>query len=491
MAALPTQGGTLILPAGLLLTSESINVKKVIIFQGQGGYSIHVGLFGTVIKPAAGKHGFIVHRANTVESGLVDPATGSADNTAIRDVSLVSRSLGVGTTYGVWMRARAHLSHVSTLFFGGNGVHIVAYAGSGGALNEGNANGFTIYGGHHYFNSLSGMYTEGADANAGFTFGVDCSFNSLWGFNDQSFLGNYYFGCHVANNTTGPYRGAGDSNRSTWVGIYAEEGNGTYGGSSFTGLNSVLGGFHAALIKDFPSTLMMAGQVGWMAHLFAQTNNDSTYEIGSNESGFDVTLSVEGSTPKIAFPYWDDTTHVWRVKATTGAGGNIFSIPTDLTAGVTDLNSVDLDYRFVFDRAPYMLQIDAPSGAKYRKIRFERGSNADPNKLAVGDFTLTAAEILCGTVSIDCGGAGRAVTLPTAALLIAAHTVAPEIGDVLDCKIVNGSDAAETITLTAGSGGAFPSNYTTTARVIPQFGEKLLRFRFTNVTASSEAYVVS
>jgi predicted RecA/RadA family phage recombinase len=105
-----------------------------------------------------------------------------------------------------------------------------------------------------------------------------------------------------------------------------------------------------------------------------------------------------------------------------------------------------------------------------------------------GAVTLTAAEILGRVVVADCSGAGRTYTLPTAALLVAAIP-GVKVGDVVDCLLVNGSDAAETITVAAGAGGGFDANQTASSRVIPQNTSKLLRIRLTNVTAAAEAYV--
>lgn len=106
-----------------------------------------------------------------------------------------------------------------------------------------------------------------------------------------------------------------------------------------------------------------------------------------------------------------------------------------------------------------------------------------------GAVTFTAADILGRTIVRDPNGASRVDVLPTAALLVAALP-GVRVGDVVDCLIVNGADAAETITLTAGSGGAFDANQTAASRVIGQNASKLVRIRFTNVTVSAEAYVV-
>lgn len=114
---------------------------------------------------------------------------------------------------------------------------------------------------------------------------------------------------------------------------------------------------------------------------------------------------------------------------------------------------------------------------------------AAASKNTAGGVTLTAAEIIGGIVVADPNGAGRTYTLPTAALLVAALQ-APAIGDLLRCKLVNGADAAEAITIQEGTGGTWDANQTASSRVIGQNTSKDVLIRLTNVTASSEAYVV-
>lgn len=69
-----------------------------------------------------------------------------------------------------------------------------------------------------------------------------------------------------------------------------------------------------------------------------------------------------------------------------------------------------------------------------------------------GAATYTAAAILGGIIARDPAGAGRTDVLPTAALLVAAMKE-EEVGDTLECYLINQADANETITLTAGAGG--------------------------------------
>lgn len=104
-----------------------------------------------------------------------------------------------------------------------------------------------------------------------------------------------------------------------------------------------------------------------------------------------------------------------------------------------------------------------------------------------GAATYTAAQVLGGIILRDCAGAGRSDVLPTAALLIGAMR-GERVGDVIRCTVINNSDAAETITITPGTGGTIPQLDAT--QIIPQNTSRELLIRITGVVAGSEAYVV-
>lgn len=109
-----------------------------------------------------------------------------------------------------------------------------------------------------------------------------------------------------------------------------------------------------------------------------------------------------------------------------------------------------------------------------------------------GAVTFTAADVLGGIIVHDPNGAARTDVLPTAALLVAS---APwlQIGDIIRCLIINGSDGAadaENITLAGGTGGTFDANQVAAARVIRSQSSKDIAIRFTGVASGSEAYVV-
>lgn len=97
-------------------------------------------------------------------------------------------------------------------------------------------------------------------------------------------------------------------------------------------------------------------------------------------------------------------------------------------------------------------------------------------------LTLTAAQLLGGLILRDPNGAGRTDTTPTAALLAAA-VPGVAVGSFFEFTIRNDADAAETITVAAGSGGTTKGTMT-----IAQSNMKRFLVHFTNVTAGSEAY---
>jgi hypothetical protein len=117
------------------------------------------------------------------------------------------------------------------------------------------------------------------------------------------------------------------------------------------------------------------------------------------------------------------------------------------------------------------------------------GGGAFTSDATAGARTYTSAEILGGVIVRDPNGASRTDTLPTAALLVAA-IIGAQVGDVVRCYIVNGADAAETITVNAGTGGTYDTNETAVSRLIGQNASKWVHIRLTNVTTGAEAYAV-
>jgi hypothetical protein len=94
-----------------------------------------------------------------------------------------------------------------------------------------------------------------------------------------------------------------------------------------------------------------------------------------------------------------------------------------------------------------------------------------------GNETLTAAQLLGGLILRDPNGGARTDTLPTAALLVAALP-GYQIGDAFEFTIRNTADAAETITVAAGTGGTASGTMT-----IAQNNSKRFLLRIDSATA--------
>lgn len=120
---------------------------------------------------------------------------------------------------------------------------------------------------------------------------------------------------------------------------------------------------------------------------------------------------------------------------------------------------------------------------RIRRLQGSQPAGAVLTETLTGDRTLTVAECVAGSAILDPGGAGRALTLPTAALLVAAGAT---VGTVVVVRVENSADAAEALTVTAGSGGTVD----TPTPTIGQNESGIISILVTSATASAEAYRV-
>lgn len=105
-----------------------------------------------------------------------------------------------------------------------------------------------------------------------------------------------------------------------------------------------------------------------------------------------------------------------------------------------------------------------------------------------GAATYTMAQILTGMILRDPNGAGRSDVLPTAALLVASLPDA-KVGDTISFSLVNTADAAEAITVTAGTGGTMLG--IAAGQTVPQNQAREVYMRVTAVgTPTYDAWVV-
>lgn len=102
-----------------------------------------------------------------------------------------------------------------------------------------------------------------------------------------------------------------------------------------------------------------------------------------------------------------------------------------------------------------------------------------------GVVTYTAAQLLGGLILRDPNGAGRSDVTPTAALLKAAFP-GVNTGTAFEFTIRNTADAAETITITAGTGVTLSGTMT-----IAQNNSKRFLLQFTNTGTTPTATLYS
>lgn len=117
--------------------------------------------------------------------------------------------------------------------------------------------------------------------------------------------------------------------------------------------------------------------------------------------------------------------------------------------------------------------------------RVLEGAMTVTTKTTAAAVTYTAAELLGGLILRDPNGAGRSDVTPTAALLKAAFP-GVNTGTAFEFTIRNTADAAETITITAGTGVTLSGTMT-----IAQNNSKRFLLQFTNTGSTPTATLYS
>jgi hypothetical protein len=192
------------------------------------------------------------------------------------------------------------------------GVYIKGTAGGGGSAAEpayntsdntdldesyvcaqGYANSFACFRVACESNGLDGWRIKGADANAGSIISCSGTLNVGWGFNDQCFLGNYWFGNHAASNGIGDghdfksgqqfgaYQSYGDSQFTTFIANYSE---GDFAGrnSHFTGFPVMIGGLMAGGFHHAPPSISNGGTSPLFVSPFRTPTLAGDFAVGSS-----------------------------------------------------------------------------------------------------------------------------------------------------------------------------------------------------------------
>lgn len=144
--------------------------------------------------------GIIVNLSNTTMDTIDSPSTTTASWTTLENISIDSLGGTDATAHGIRLRGPAYLRQVVVRGFPGNGFEIRAKAVNATNSELGNANVFMLESCKSRYNGLNGLHLEGDDANAGSVVNFDAILNGRYGIHDDSLLGNFYFGLHLATN---------------------------------------------------------------------------------------------------------------------------------------------------------------------------------------------------------------------------------------------------------------------------------------------------
>lgn len=234
---------------------QELPIKRTITVHGRGGMYGRSGRL--LFHGCAGIH--IIFPGN--------PIVGSGQGAVLRNLSLwyAGSSHENVERNGLTIDATCSAEEIYVFNFPANGINIVADINLHGGAN---ACYFRLV--RAYGNGRSGWYFQGGDSNACTLLGCDATLNGRrgiagdgWGFKDESFLGNYYFGCTASSHPVdcGGYLGASGNQTGLYSGCYSEAilVNGVVSGcDNVQSPNAVIGGN----IRNRAGVPQVAGFVG-------------------------------------------------------------------------------------------------------------------------------------------------------------------------------------------------------------------------------------
>lgn len=416
----PTTTGhiAIYIPNKVYYQSDTHELKRPVTIFGDadGFYSPFTG----TLKFAPDVMGFTVNRFNTINGDVESPTTTGADNSTFRGIRLQGGGGTDRTKHGIWLRARAAIISCFIDQFPGNGINIVAGAGVGGAA-EGNANLWLVQNTRCQQNRNWGMYVDGADTNAGNGIAVDCSSNGRGGIWDSSFLGNTYYGCHVATNGVAT-TGGNSSIQSAYVSYENNQYAAHWAATEAELVSTVPGTDPTVWILDFPG-----GGVKSTVPLWTPGRPEGTYfrafayfSDGSSSRNVFINCYSEGGQPGSVMlgnsAFYAGLLHlVYSGGILTSEGGGTLWRATTLQAasemvvgdsgspGTLTFNNdgTSLPWRF----QPVGNDMQMRNGNAGARVAYTiTGDSATvPWKFSVGDFLLGGKRMMMGTAAPTTG----------------------------------------------------------------------------------------
>ena len=197
---------------GHFYLSGPLDVRQTIVLEGSGKSNPELVSYRTspgtmLVFPAD------VDGVHLWHDPAFDPR---ADHSVLRNMTLFCMAAGTVSGNGLSVHVQCTVESVDIQGFGGHGlVGDTSAAGNIDSSVFSNINIGQCKG--------DGCRMYGGDSNASALIGINSSFNTGYGFYDESF-GNTYVACTAQGNAISNYRTAQDSNRSNFIGCYCEEG---------------------------------------------------------------------------------------------------------------------------------------------------------------------------------------------------------------------------------------------------------------------------
>lgn len=290
--------------------------------------------------------------------------------------------------------------------YAGNDSTTVTFSGGGGTGvaasvitwddREGNSNLFRITR-SKITNCANGVWAEGTDVNGGLIDQVTSTSNRLYGFKENSFLGNTYLACHTSANAFGAYYAGNNTGYNTaFISCYSEGGQPA---SPILWPAVVMGGDHGAGIVG-------TGRITEGAKSFTQQGNTNrqTVSLGANgQSTIDQGLFLSASNEAIQASraynqYLDPLTGSVFAYFGTSSANRIFHFTGPFTnqkfgRSTGQVNAAYFDHFFVgngianarlFTNATTM-----PTSGEYAKGDFVMNSNPNATSGIFGWYRIT------------------------------------------------------------------------------------------------------
>jgi hypothetical protein len=332
---------------------------------------------------------------STYSTAVTSPSTEGA---FVRNLTLKGQKTGASDHPGIRIKSPVAIDGVFIDGFAGDGIRANAQLSSPGADPNtssiyGNASSTQIYRTWVQNNGGDGFHIQGADASICTVLGCSAVSNGGYGFNDNSFFGNLWIGCHAAGNSLGAYHSdpSEASAHPTFLHCYEE---GSQPQSTFSSNTLIIGGSWA-----------LPPNGGGYIYASGNAINVNALVVQGNTIGFGTQTSFgpqSGSAADNSF-YLDNTNNSSSLFFRRWASG---SPTTDGTVKSVSSGSLQIIGRVFFELTANGTRVCYSDGTG---LIFDATKFVDAASLKIGGTTVIDSSRNSTPASVAIGG-GTALT---------------------------------------------------------------------------------